>query len=153
MPDISYGTVMAVTMSWDKLKAVPSYQDKAGELIFCRLFELEPKARNMFGYSATEEIKANPKFLIHAHSMVDMIDCAVGFLGPDLDPLVDDMQDLGKRHISYGVESEYLPVMERAVMYAMEEILDNQFTRDDRQAWQLIFHFMITNMVKGMKSA
>lgn len=82
MADVSYGTVMSVTMSWDRLKQVPNYQEKAGELIFCRLFELEPKARNMFGYSPTEDIRANPKFAIHAQSMVDMIDCAVGFLGP-----------------------------------------------------------------------
>lgn len=61
------------------------------------------------------------------------------------------MQDLGKRHIAYGVEKEYLPVMERSVMYAMEELLDTAFTKEDRQAWPIVFHFMITNMIKGMK--
>jgi len=75
-----------------------------------------------------------------------------GFLGPDLDPLKDDLIDLGKRHIGYGVKSEYLPVMERAVMFAMEEILADHFTKDDRNAWQVVFHFMITHMVTGMKN-
>ena len=80
-----------------------------------------------------------------------MIDLAVGFLGPDLDPLKEDLLDLGQRHIGYGVRSEYLPVMERAVMYAMEELLDDKFTKDDRNSWRSVFQFMITNMKKGMK--
>lgn len=83
--------------------------------------------------------------------MVDMIDCAVGLLGPDLDPLKEDLLDLGKRHISYGVSSDYFPVMEKAVMYMLEELLDDMLTKKDRQAWQVIFHFMISNMMKGMK--
>lgn len=105
----------------------------------------------MFGFSPTEDIRKNPKFDVHARQMVDMIDMAVGFLGPDLDPLTEDLIDLGKRHIGYGVESEYLPVMERAVVYTLEELLGNGFTRDDRNAWGVIFHFMITHMVAGMK--
>lgn len=36
-------------------------------------------------------------------------------------------------------------------MYALEELLDNQFSKEDRNSWQVIFHFMITHMVKGMK--
>lgn len=102
----------------------------------------------MFNFSATEDIKANPSFHHHASTMVDMIDMAVSFLGPDLEPLEEDF---GRRHIGYGVQSEYLPIMERAVMYALEELLDNQFSKEDRNSWQVIFHFMITHMVKGMK--
>jgi len=151
MSDISYSTVMNVTGSWDRLKQSKDYQDRAGELIFDRVFELEPKAKSMFDFKADEDIKKNPRFLSQAHVMVDMIDMAVGFLGPDLDPLKEDLLDLGKRHIGYGVKPEYLPIMERAVMYAMEEILDDKFTKEDRNSWQTVFHFMIANMVEGMK--
>jgi len=116
------------------------------------VFELEPKARKLFNFTDDEVIKENPKFLMHAHTMVDMIDMAVGFLGPDLDPLKEDLLELGKRHIGYGVQAEYLPIMERAVMHALEEILDDGFTKSDRNAWQVVFHFMITHMVEGIKS-
>jgi hemoglobin-like flavoprotein len=96
------------------------------------------------------DLKSNAKFRAHADSMVDMVDMAVSLLGPDLDPLAEDLVDLGKRHIAYGVKMEYLPIMERAVLYAMEEMLKGSFTPKDRRSWQLVFHFMITNMVKGM---
>jgi len=105
----------------------------------------------MFGFGEKEDIKKNPKFEVHAKAMVDMIDMAVGFLGPDLDPLTEDLHELGKRHVGYGVEAEYLPTMERAVMYALEEVLGDQFSREDRKSWQVVFHFMIGNMVEGIK--
>lgn len=41
--------------------------------------------------------------------------------------------------------------MERAVMYAMEELLEDKFTREDRNSWQVVFHFMIQHMIIGMK--
>lgn len=97
------------------------------------------------------DLKANPKFRAHADSMVDMMDMAVSLLGPDLDPLAEDLVDLGKRHIAYGVRLEYLPIMERAVLHAMEEMLQKNFTSKDRRSWELVFHFMITNMIKGMR--
>lgn len=47
-----------------------------------RVFELQPKARSMFMFSADEDIKRNPKLRHHAaNTMVDMIDMAVSFLG------------------------------------------------------------------------
>ena len=58
--------------------------------------------------------------------------------------------DLGKRHVAYGVKLEFLPIMERAVLHAMEEMLAKKFTSKDRKSWELVFHFMITNMIKGM---
>lgn len=149
--EVSYKCVMDVTMSWDKLKHTKNYQESAGELIFSRVFELEPKARSMFKFTKDEDIKLNPQFRVHARAMVDMIDMAVGFLGPDLDPLKEDLVELGRRHIAYGVQSEYLPVMERAVMYALDELLHEGLTRAERSSWQVVFHFMISHMIKGMK--
>lgn len=116
-----------------------------------RVFELEPKARSLFDFTDDEEIRSNPKFSFHARNMLDMLDMAVGFLGPDLDYLRDDLHDLGRRHVSYGVDPSFLPVMERAVMYALEEFLDGRFTREDRKSWQAIFHFMVSSMMQGMK--
>jgi len=78
MSEVSYNTVMDVTMSWDKLKQTANYQDVAGELIFLRVFELEPKAREMFDIDEDEDVKLNSKFVTQSRAMVDMIDMAVG---------------------------------------------------------------------------
>lgn len=118
-----------------------------------RVFELEPQARSLFHFTIDEDIQSNPQFRIHAAAMVDMIDMAVSFLGPDLDPLQEDLIELGRRHVRYGVPLEYLPVMERAVTYMLDELLvtDGGMSRSERQSWQVVFHFMIRHMTAGMK--
>jgi hemoglobin-like flavoprotein len=148
---VTYSDVMNVTQTWDKAKATPKFDEVAGEAILTRLFKLEPKSREMFGFTKDEVVTDNPKFRVHSKSMVDMLDMAVSFLGPDLEPIEYELLDLGKRHISYGVNTDYLPIMERAVMYALEGILGAKLTREDRGSWQIVFQFMIDHMTKGMK--
>lgn len=148
---VNYSDVMSVITSWDKAKATPRFEEVAGEAILTRLFTLEPKSREMFGFSADEAVTENAKFATHSKSMVDMLDMAVSFLGPDLEPIEYELHDLGKRHIGYGVTTGYLPVMERAVMYALEGILGDKLTREDRGSWQVVFQFMISHMTTGMK--
>jgi hemoglobin-like flavoprotein len=152
MVEISYHTVIEVSLSWDKLKLVKGYQEKAGDLIFARLFEIEPSAREIFKFTRDEDIRQNPKFSMHAKAMVDMIDCAVALLGPDLEPLKEDLLRLGRRHVNYGVQAKFLPVMEKAVIYALEEILGSKFTRNERNNWQIVFYYMIMQMTEGMES-
>jgi hypothetical protein len=41
--------------------------------------------------------------------------------------------------------------MERAVVYALDGILEDKLTHEDRGSWQVIFQFMIEHMTKGMK--
>ena len=115
-----------------------------------RIFEFDTELMKLFKFDKAD-LKANTKFRVHADSMVDMMDMAISLLGPDLDPLAEDLVELGKRHIAYGVKLEFLPIMERAVLHAMDEMLTSNFTSKDRRSWQLVFHFMITNMVKGMQ--
>jgi hemoglobin-like flavoprotein len=113
---------------------------------------LEPHARALFGFSPSEDIKENDMYDTHALSMVHMIDNAVFFLGGDLAPIKDDLQRLGKRHIRYNVNPEFLPTMEVAVLFAMDELLGEEFTKQDRASWQVIFYFMVMMMQAGMKT-
>jgi hypothetical protein len=54
----------------------------------CRLFVLEPAAKVIFGFSeddTMEDLKTNPKFTNHAKYFIQMIDKALGMLGPDIE--------------------------------------------------------------------
>ena len=150
MASVSYTDVMNVTTTWDKAKRTPNFEQVAGEAILTRLFHLEPEARSLFGFTADEKVTGNAKFGHHSKVMVDMFDMAIAFLGPDLEPIEYELIDLGQRHIAYGVQATYLPIMERAVIYALEGILEDNLTREDRGSWQVIFQFMIEHMTKGM---
>jgi hemoglobin-like flavoprotein len=78
-----------------------------------------------------------------------MIDTAVSFLGPDLESLTDDLQNLGKRHKTYGVQPQQLNVMGNATIFALEELCPT-FSRAEREAWQIVMHFFAVEMSKGM---
>jgi len=150
--DVTYSMVMNVSRSWDQLKLTPNYVKEAGRLIFTRLIQLEPRAAALFGFGPdTTKIAEHPKFGVLAATMVDMIDCAVAFLGPDLDPLEEQLRCLGKRHEKYGVQPDFFPVMGQAVLYALQDILGSRFTLEDTVNWSCVFQFMATKMALGMK--
>jgi len=151
--NINYNNVMDVTMSWARLKEIENYKDVAGESIFLSIFELRPEARTLFSFGASEIIKSNPQFWKHAHTMVDMIDCAVAFLGPDLEPLEEDLLELGRRHVGYGVTPEYLPTMGYALFITLEKMLGNKFQKSDKESWQCVFQFIISKMIVGIQQA
>jgi hypothetical protein len=147
----SIGRHYQVEQSWNKLKSIPHYQDIAGQLILTRLFELESRALFIFGWSPNQDILLDPSFTWHAKTTVDRVEMAVEFLGPDLEPLKDDLQELGRRHYLYGVPPAYLPFMEQAIMYALEKMLGKALKKQDRKAWRVIFKFIISCMQTGMQ--
>jgi hypothetical protein len=101
-------------------------------------------------FDPTEDVTTNPTFPALAHIMFDMVDLSVGFLGPDLDPLTDDLLALGRRHVSYGVEPEYFSAMAVAMVYALKQLLPG-FTREEEDAWTTVFSFMIVRMAAGLR--
>ena len=151
MVEISYTAAMNVVISWDRLKTIKNYQTKLGELILARLFELDPSVKSVLGLDARADISQDAKYSTHAKQMVNMMDCAIALLGPDMDELQHDLARLGRRHAKYGVKARHLPVLETAVLHALEVLLGKLFTQNDRNCWQLFFYFMIMHMTEGMK--
>ena len=96
------------------------------------------------------DILSNPRFAKLSGSVFDMIDLSVGFLGPDLDPLADQLLDLGERHVRYGVHSSHLTAMGKAIVYTMQELLGDKFREADVKAWVKVYKFMISHMGKGL---
>jgi hypothetical protein len=113
--------------------------------------ELDPRALKILDFEVGEDFRANPNFEARARVMVDMVDLAVGFLGPDLEPLEEDLKVLGVRHIKYGVEPEYLPLMGKSLLYSLHEVLKEKLTPDDVLAWETVFDFLVLHMTKGVK--
>jgi hemoglobin-like flavoprotein len=119
----------------------------------CRLFEVEPKCRDVYDFKAEDDFAKTPEFPARAKIMVDMVDLAVNYLGPDLEPLTEDLKEIGARHVNYGVEAEFLPAMVPALEYALEQVLGDKFTSDVSAAWTSVFSFMVSKMVIGLKEA
>jgi hemoglobin-like flavoprotein len=117
-----------------------------------RLFQIEPKTLGPLGFNTADNVSSHPSFPLLARIMVDMVDLSVGFLGPDLDPLNDDLVALGQRHINYGAEPEYFASMGVALVCSLAHILPD-FTAKEEDAWVSVFQFMISRMSYGLRQA
>lgn len=82
--------------------------------------------------------------------MVDMIDRAVSYLGPDMEVFEKELIALGRRHMRVGVQAEDLEYMGCAVQFALEYVLGGEFTTKERLAWAEVLAFMIEKMTVGM---
>jgi methyl-accepting chemotaxis protein len=98
-------------------------------------------------------MRKNPCYIMHAKATVERLDMAVCLLGPDLDPLEEDLRDLGERHLSYGVRPKNLPNMVKSLIGAIENVLKDEFSAEDKEGWDAVLGFMVESMAMGMIAA
>jgi hemoglobin-like flavoprotein len=115
---------------------------------------LEPEAKKIFGFGAgpiSEKLMKSPRFTKHAKYFIQMIDKALGMLGPDIELLTEILLELGAKHVSYGVKPEYFPSMGRALLHAVKESLGDYFTEDVKDAWVEVYGALSYDMIRGQK--
>ncbi len=57
-----------------------------------------------------------------------------------------DIQALGGRHHSYGAQAQYFPMVEDALLCAIEQEMGEQFTLEMDAAWRTVYRMMAENM-------
>jgi hemoglobin-like flavoprotein len=121
------------------------------------LFELEPAAMVIFGFNENTKIvdlDTIERFSKHAKYFIQMIDKALGMLGPDIELLTEILMDLGIKHVRYGVKPEYFPSMGRSLIYTVEFLLDSDdFSRDVKDAWVEVYGALSYDMIRAQKQA
>lgn len=72
--EMSYQTCSTVFDSWEQVRNLDQYQEKVGVVLFAKFFEMEPDARRIFGFRASQSIKdmmQNKRFHKHAAYFID----------------------------------------------------------------------------------
>ena len=113
--------IALVQGTWQKVVPI---KDKAAELFYGKLFELDASLKPMFKGDMKEQ----------GGKLMAMITAAVGGL-TQLDKLVPAVQDLGKRHAGYGVKNEHYGTVATALVWTLEQGLGPAFTPDVKAAW------------------
>jgi nitric oxide dioxygenase len=91
------------------------------------------------------------RFTKHAKYFIQMIDKALGMLGPDIELLTEILLDLGAKHVTYGVKPEYFPSMGRALLHAVKERLGDEWTDEVKDAWVEVYGALSYDMIRGQK--
>lgn len=87
---------------------------------------------------------------MHAKRVIDMLDTALNMLGPDYELLTEIMLEMGAKHERYGVTADMYPLMQRALLSVLEEILGpEEFKPKAREAWIFVFEKLAGDMIRG----
>jgi hemoglobin-like flavoprotein len=118
--------------TWEQV--IPLSDQVAG-LFYGRLFELNPELKPLFKSDIKEQ----------GAKLMRMITVAVRHLG-NLDQLVPTAEDLGRRHVTYGVQAEHYAVVGSALLWTLDQGLGDAFTQEVREAWTAAYDLLATVM-------
>ena len=123
------------------VKVVP-IADKAAELFYARLFELDPSVKPMFKNDMTEQGK----------KLMKTINIAVEALD-DVEPLIPTLKEMGAAHVGYGVKDKDYNTVGAALLWTLEQGLGDAFTDEVRNAWGAVYEVLASTMKEGAAEA
>lgn len=124
--------IKLVQKSFEKIRPI---SEVAAELFYNRLFELKPSFKSLF----KGDMKTQGRMLMQ------MLDYAVTCLDKP-DTLIPTIQDLGRRHVGYGVKEEYYETVGEALLWTLEQGLGKDFTPDVKDAWTEAYKLLSDTM-------
>jgi hemoglobin-like flavoprotein len=120
--------IAVVQESFQKVAAIA---DRAGEIFYHNLFALDPRVKGLF----PSDMQAQGK------KLMQMIGLAVhGLKSPET--LIPAVQDLGRRHVTYGVEAKDYETVGKALILTLEQGLGADFTPQVKEAWLATYQFL-----------
>ena len=125
--------ITLVQESWKKCIPIA---DVAADLFYKKLFELDPSLKALF----TSDIKEQGK------KLMQMITTAVRGLS-NLPGIVSAVQDLGRRHVGYGVKDEHYATVGAALIWTLGQGLGDAFTEEVKEAW-IETYTLLSNTMK-----
>lgn len=133
------GKIALVRSSWQQVLPI---KDTAAQLFYGQLFELDPSLRSLFKGDMVEQ----------GRKLMAMINTAVVSLD-QLGPILGAVQDLGRRHVAYGVTEAHYDTVGSALIWTLGEGLGEQFTPAVQAAWAEAYDTLASAMKQAATAA
>ncbi|MDX5298969.1 MAG: globin domain-containing protein [Gammaproteobacteria bacterium] len=130
-----------VTCVQESFKQVAPIADAAAALFYENLFSADPSLKPLFRGNMEEQGK----------KLMQMIAVAVSKLD-DLPTLVPVLQNLGKRHVAYGVEAGHYETVGAALLKTLGQGLGEAFTPAVEDAWASAYGLMAHTMLEAAET-
>ena len=115
-------------------KVVP-ISGAAADLFYARLFALDPTLKPLFRGNMKEQ----------GQKLMQTLAVAVNGLD-NLEQIVPTVQDLGRKHIGYGVQPQHYDTVGAALLWTLEQGLGAAFTEETGQAWGAVYTLLANTM-------
>lgn len=125
--------IAIVRNTWPEIELVA---DDAATIFYARLFAIAPETASLF--AATDMRQQREKLMITLRAIVTQLD--------DLDTLGPQLDDLGRRHVAYGVRAEHYTMVGEALVWMLERILNPPPDKQTCVAWTEAFRLIAERM-------
>ena len=122
----------------DSWAQVIPMKEKAAELFYARLFELDPTAKSLF----------KGKLDFQGDKLMTTLSVVVDSLN-DLGSVVPMLHAMGKRHIIYNVRAEQYDIVGAAFLWVLEQGLGEVFTEETEEAWTIAYGIIAGVMLEA----
>src|SRR5712691_404439 len=131
-----------VKLVQDSFAKVAPIAGTAADLFYDRLFTIAPEVRYLFPTDLTEQKK----------KLMQMIATAVTNLH-QVDKIISAVEDLGRRHVGYGVTAKHYEPVGAALLWTLEQGLGADFTPPVKAAWTETYMTLAGVMQKAAAAA
>lgn len=135
-------TPQQILLVQDSWKQVLPIREKAAELFYGRLFEMDPGVKALFKGDMADQ----------GRRLMAMIDAAVAGLSR-VETIVPVVQALGRRHADYGVEAAHYETVGGALLWTLQAGLGPAFTPDVKDAWATVYGVLARTMKEAAGQA
>ncbi len=131
--------ITLVKTTWAQVVPI---KEKAAELFYGKLFELDPAVKPLFKDNIVEQGK---KLMMAINTVVNSLD--------KIETMVPIIQDMGRRHAGYGVKAQHYDTVGAALIWTLDTGLGPAFTADVKEAWVGAYTLLATVMKEAAASA
>ena len=112
-----------------------AHEERIADLLYQELFRLEPKAKALFRGDMQDQQKKLMRMLRVAVENINNQN--------ELQPM---LYNLGMIHQSYGIEPHHFVSFGASLMFAIRNVLKEQFTNDVEESWNAAYHYFVLTM-------
>lgn len=127
-----------VRTSWTKVLPI---QEQAAALFYARLFELDPSLRSLFRGDMAEQ----------GRKLMTTLNVVVQGL-TRLEAILPSVQELGRRHVGYGVRGRDYATVGAALLWTLAQGLGDAFTPEVEAAWAAAYGTLASVMQEASAS-
>jgi hemoglobin-like flavoprotein len=127
--------IALINRSFEQL--APGAEEVAASF-YRRLFELDPALRPLFQHDI---VLQGRKFMTMLVVVVRGLDT--------LDRLLTDVENLGRRHVAYGVNDTHYETVKAALLWAIQDHLGDEWTPEVGEAWRAAYRLLADTMQRA----
>jgi len=124
--------IALVRSSWQQVLPI---KDTAAQLFYGQLFVLDPSLRSLFKGDMAEQGR---KLMAMINTVVNSLD--------KLGPILETIEEMGRRHVAYGVTEAHYDTVGSALIWTLGQGLGEQFTPAVKDAWAEAYNTLASAM-------